>query len=233
LADTLWGYRLHAIGTDGHWDGVYADRRDDEVSWYQRVPAVALELIDALDLPPTAGVVDVGAGASRLVGELLGRGFVDLTALDISQAGLDVARARLAVEAGPARAGAVSWLCRDVLAWDPGRTFDLWHDRAVFHFLVDRGDRDRYREVLLGAVAEGGHVVMATFAADGPERCSGLPVQRYDAEALAAALGAELDLVEARREVHTTPAGVTQPFIWVMLRRRGHSPAGKAKLDGT
>ena len=107
----------------------------------------------------------------------------------------------------------------DVLEWEPDRRYELWHDRAVFHFLIERHDRDRYRTTLTDALAPGGHVIVATFADDGPQMCSGLPVRRYSAEDLLAALGADFELVETRREVHVTPGGASQPFTWVGLRR--------------
>jgi len=205
----------------GHWDRVYETRAVDEVSWFQGRPATSLALIEALDLPPDAGIVDVGGGASSLVDALVAAGFRDLTVLDVSHAALEVARARLDAGAGPEAAAAVHWVAADVCRWEPGRRFDLWHDRAVFHFLVEPDDRARYRASVTASLPPGGHVVMATFAADGPATCSGLPVARYDAPALAEELGSAFELVESRREVHTTPSGAMQPFTWVVLRRRG------------
>jgi hypothetical protein len=203
-----------------HWDDVYANRRANEVSWFQRRPALSLELIERLGLPADAACVDVGGGASTLVDELAALGWSDLTVLDVSSRALDVARARLAAAQQPAVADGVHWVCADVTTWVPQRSFDLWHDRAVFHFLVDPEDRGRYRDVLAEAVTAGGHAVMATFADDGPTTCSGLTVRRYSAESLVAEMGEGFELTEARRELHRTPAGVEQPFTWVVLRRR-------------
>jgi SAM-dependent methyltransferase len=194
-----------------HWDDVYgAD--PTRVSWYQPAPVVSLELIDRLGLGPDTPVVDVGGGASTLVDELLARRFTDVTVLDVSAAALSAARRRL----GPA-ARRVQWLHEDLLRWRPVRRYGLWHDRAVFHFLVDDEDRNRYRRLLAGALRPGGGVIMATFGPSGPDRCSGLPVRRYGPDDLAAAVGGDFDVVATRHEDHTTPGGVIQSFIWVAL----------------
>jgi len=205
-----------------HWDEVYGTRHLDELSWFERRPALSLDLIERLVPSRAAGIVDVGGGASSLVDELLAVGYADVTVLDISQAALDLACGRLGAleDRGGHAASGVRWVCGDVTTWEPGRRFDLWHDRAVFHFLVDPEDRARYRNVLVRALEPGGHAVVATFADDGPTTCSGLPVHRYGAEALAGELGPAFDLVEGRRELHTTPGGTIQPFTWVVLRRR-------------
>ncbi len=198
-----------------YWDSRYSNAGVQGVSWFQAEPAVSLELIEMTRVLPSSGVIDVGGGASVLVDRLVERGFSDLTVLDVSDVALSEARARLGATA------AVTWLHQDVLEFTPGRRFDLWHDRAVFHFLTDPTDRDRYGEVLRSAVAPGGHVLIATFAEDGPEKCSGLPVVRYSADALAGALGAGFAVTDTRREEHSTPRGVVQPFTWLLARRLG------------
>lgn len=206
--------RMTAGGSDErrrHWEQVYEGNDARLVSWFQERPVTSLELVDALGVPTDAAVVDVGGGASTLVDELAGRGFADLTVLDVSQAALDVVRRRIPD-------AAVTWLCTDLLAWEPPRRYDLWHDRAVFHFLTDAADRRRYVEVLQAAMRPGAAVIVATFAADGPERCSGLPVARYSPGPLVDALGDGFETVETRREEHTTPAGAVQPFTWVAGR---------------
>lgn len=198
-----------------HWAEVYTRRGDTQVSWYSDGASPALDLIDrAAGLDPRLPAVDVGAGASRLVDALLARGFTDVTALDVSDDGLAHSRARLGADAQRVR-----WTVVDLLDWVPDRRFGLWHDRAVFHFLTDERDRARYRDLLEIALAPGALVVVGTFAADGPERCSGLPTARYGPEELAAALGPGLRVVAERREEHVTPAGVVQPFTWLALRR--------------
>ncbi len=196
----------------GHWDGVYSTTPATAVSWYQAEPTVSLELLDAVGTTSETGVVDVGGGASVLVDRLLDRGVTDLTVLDIAEPALAVARARVGADAP------VVWQVADVLTWAPARTYDRWHDRAVLHFLS--GDEvAAYRAVLERAVAPDGAVVLATFAPDGPEYCSGLPVTRYDDQGLAAVLGGGFEVVARRREVHPTPSGGDQPFIWLAARR--------------
>jgi SAM-dependent methyltransferase len=197
-----------------HWDSVHALRDPAEFAWFQAEPTVSLELVDALEVGPDAAVVDVGGGSSRLVDRLLDRGFGDVTVLDVSSGALDVAQGRLGD-----RAARVTWLVEDVCAWRPGRRYDLWHDRAVLHFLVDAADRARYLDALELGLASGGAAVIATFASDGPEQCSGLPVVRYDPPGLAALLGPGLRLVAERRAEHRTPGGAVQPFAWAALRR--------------
>jgi hypothetical protein len=159
-------------------------------------------------------VVDVGGGASPLAGELLERGFTDLTVLDVAQTAMAEASDRLGQ-----LAERIAWLRQDVLAWAPTRAYALWHDRAAFHFLVDAADRRAYLEVLDAAVDSLGAVIIATFAKDGPDHCSGLSTRRYEPAELAALLAPGFELVEQRREEHTTPGGAIQPFTWVALRR--------------
>jgi trans-aconitate methyltransferase len=197
-----------------HWEQVYRDRQPGEVSWYQAHPEYSLDLIAGTGLGKTGAIIDVGGGASRLVDRLLAAGYQDVTVLDIAGAALDHARTRL----GP-RADRVTWLEGDVTAFRPARPYALWHDRAVFHFLTDPGDRRRYRDILLQALPAGAHAVIATFAPDGPSQCSSLPVARYDAQQLQTTLGNGFELLETRREAHLTPAGKTQHFLYFCLRR--------------
>lgn len=193
------------------WEERYAPGDPTRLSWHQPVPTVSLELIEALGIPRDAAILDAGGGASTLVDALAERGFGDITVLDLSAAALRVARRRAGREAA-------HWIEADLLSWSPDRRYDLWHDRAVFHFLVDEADRERYRRVLRRALRDGGHAIVACFAPDGPEECSGLPVQRYDTAALLAALGEGFTGVGHRRELHRTPRGDTQPFTWVAAR---------------
>jgi trans-aconitate methyltransferase len=195
-----------------HWEAVYAANSPDAVSWYQSEPTVSLEFIDALGVSPNAAVIDVGGGASNLVDRLLARHFTDVSVLDLSEGALRTSRHRVGDDAE------VHWIVGDLLAWEPQRRYDLWHDRAVLHFLT-KGDVDIYRATVEQAVAPGGSVILATFAPDGPERCSGLPVTRYSTEELAAVLGDGFEVVEHRREVHRTPGGAEQPFTWIAARR--------------
>jgi len=197
-----------------HWEGVYCAAPPTEVSWYESDPATSLRLIAATDLGRSAPIIDVGGGASRLVDRLLAQGFIDLTVLDLSRHAIDDVRARLGQHSE-----AVTFVEGDALTWRPARRFELWHDRAVFHFFTDAEDRDRYVEVARGAIGPGGFMVLATFAPDGPEQCSGLAVARYSAQDLAGVFSPHFELVTEQREEHVTPAGVVQPLTWVVLRR--------------
>lgn len=199
-----------------HWEHVYETKASDAVSWYQPSPVHSLALLDEVGMNPDTRLIDVGGGDSTLVDALLARGMHAITVLDISAAALARARARVG-----ARAGDVAWVEADVTTVAlPESGLDVWHDRAVFHFLTDAADRERYVAAMERAVRPGGSVVMATFALDGPERCSGLDVVRYGPDELAAALGASFELVRSDRDVHLTPWGVAQPFTYVVLRRR-------------
>jgi trans-aconitate methyltransferase len=197
-----------------HWNKVYSERKPDEVSWYQAEPTLSLALISrsgaALDTP----VIDVGGGASVLVDRLMDKGFRDLSVLDLSGAALAYAKERLGKDAAR-----VQWIEADVTAFKPARTWGLWHDRAVFHFLTEPGDRAAYAALLRAALVPGGHLVMAAFAPDGPEKCSGLPVQRYDSKALLKELGAGFRLLAEEGETHATPWDTTQKFRYFLLRR--------------
>ena len=201
-----------------HWQTVYTTKGEDEVSWFQENPATSLELIDLAQPAPESSIIDIGGGASRLVDSLLARGFTRVTVLDISQAALDAAKARLGD-----RAGEVEWVAADVTKWHPAHSFDVWHDRAAFHFLTDPADRSAYVARLRQAVRPGGHVIIGTFAIDGPEKCSGLPVNRYDAASLAGELGEGFELVESIRQDHVTPWNSTQHFQFCIFRRTGRA----------
>lgn len=196
-----------------HWESVYREKAEDTVSWFQVHPDLSLELIRA-HCSPAAALIDVGGGASRLVDHLLAAGYTDLTVLDISETALERAGARLGRDALK-----VQWQVADVTHWRPARRWRLWHDRAVFHFLTDAAERAAYRHSLLQALEPGGHAVIASFALDGPERCSGLPVQRYSPESLARELGEGFRLRESREETHLTPAGRLQRFQYSVFER--------------
>jgi trans-aconitate methyltransferase len=198
---------------EGHWEGVYDSRAVDEVSWFQTEPSISRRLVTAA-ASRESPVVDVGAGAAHLVDLLLDDGCTDLTVLDVSARALAVVQDRLGD-----RAEQVTWVHGNVLDWQPGRTYDVWHDRAVFHFLTEPTDRSRYVDLVRRAVRPGGVVIVATFAPDGPTHCSGLPVARQDAAGLAAVFGSGFELEHSEREEHRTPSGVVQPFTWVVLRR--------------
>jgi trans-aconitate methyltransferase len=197
-----------------HWEKVYTTRGESEVSWFQQTPAPSLELIELAGAIHDSAIIDIGGGASRLVDNLVSRGCRDLTVLDLSAAALASARSRIGDNADR-----VTWITADVTTWEPSRTYDVWHDRAAFHFLTEPNDQAAYVARLRRALRVGGHAVIATFAPDGPERCSGLMVSRYDANALAAMLGGGFELIDARRHDHTTPWGAVQKFQFTTFRR--------------
>ena len=200
-----------------HWEGVYTQKAPETVSWYQPRAAMSLRLIEQAGVGPGDQIIDVGGGASVLVENLLEAGHRELTVLDLSGAALARTRSRLG-----GRAAAVSWLEADVTAADlPAAGYDLWHDRAVFHFLVEPGDREAYLRTLRQALRPGGHVIIATFAEDGPERCSGLPVRRYGPQQLQAELGEDFELLASEREEHVTPGGAVQRFQYSLFRGPG------------
>jgi SAM-dependent methyltransferase len=205
---------VNETGRRAHWQNVYATKAESDVSWFQENPAPSLDLIAATGISSDAAMIDVGGGASRLVDHLLERGFGQLSILDLSANALEQAKKRLG-----RRGDGVAWIVADIAAWQPVRVYDLWHDRAAFHFLTDPADRDAYVACLKKAVRPGGNVIIATFAPDGPERCSGLPIVRYDAAGLARTLGDGFGLVETRSHRHTTPWHSVQSFQFSSFRR--------------
>jgi 2-polyprenyl-3-methyl-5-hydroxy-6-metoxy-1,4-benzoquinol methylase len=199
---------------ESHWEHVYQGRVADELSWFQLSPTTSVRLVESA-VEGRGSVLDVGAGSSSLVDVLLTESFEDLTVLDVSGTALDSVRRRLAE-----RGQHVNLVHVDLLEWKPVRTFDVWHDRAVFHFLTRPDQRSRYVQIAAAAVRPAGSLIVATFASDGPTQCSGLPVSRYDAAELTAEFEDSFDLVHSEREEHRTPDGVIQPFTWVVLHRR-------------
>lgn len=197
-----------------HWEGIYTSKSSTEVSWFQPEARMSLSLIESVAADRGAAILDVGGGASTLVDGLLAAGYRDLTVLDLSSAALAQARARLGD-----RAARVKWLQADIRTVGlPAASTDVWHDRAVFHFLTGPEDRRRYVEQVRNAVRPGGYVLVATFADDGPSRCSGLEVARYSAQALHAEFGDAFRMLRSEREDHVTPAGKTQRFIYCLCR---------------
>ena len=198
-----------------HWNKVYQTKAPDDVSWFQTRPATSLKLIEASGVGKDAGIIDVGGGASVLVDFLLDAGFSKLAVLDISAAALEHARQRLGQ-----RASSVEWCEADVTMFNPPRRFGLWHDRAVFHFLTDKTDRQKYVETLKRTLAADGRVIIATFAFDGPLKCSGLDVSRYDAASICAELGGEFQFIQQVDETHTTPWATEQKFSYFRFKRK-------------
>lgn len=193
-----------------HWEKVYQTKQPQAVSWFQEHATRSLELIRSIGMPLDASIIDVGGGASTLVDDLLHDGFNQVSVLDLSEGALEVARTRLGVSGA-----GVSWLAGDIRNVNlPEHTFDIWHDRAVFHFLTDPADRASYVRQVMKSVKQGGHVIVATFAPDGPEQCSGLPVARYAPTELHGEFGPAFELLEHTSEEHKTPWGSVQHFVY-------------------
>lgn len=198
--------------TSSHWDGVYSSKPPTTVSWYEDHPATSLRLVTSA-VPPDGAVIDVGAGASTLPDALLDQGYSDVTVLDVSAEALDLVKARLSQRTG------VSFVLANLLAWEPHRAYQCWHDRAVFHFLTDEKDQRQYVATAATAVAPGGRLVLGVFAEDGPTQCSGLPTARHAADNLADHFADHFVPRHAEREQHNTPSGAVQPLTWLVLER--------------
>jgi len=198
-----------------HWEDVYRTTAFDELGWHQAHPTMSLNLIESTGVQKTGNLIDVGGGDSALVDHLLDHGFEHVTVLDISSAALERAKDRLGD-----RAHLVTWIESDITEFRSSKTYEVWHDRAVFHFLTEAEDREKYRETMNKVVSAQGHVIIATFAYEAPPTCSGLPVVRYSPQFLALAIENDFDLVESFEELHHTPGGNKQPFIYCRFTRR-------------
>ena len=197
-----------------HWEHVYTEKKSTEVSWYQQHPEYSLDLIKATGIDTTARIIDIGGGASTLVDFLLDAGYQNISVLDIAHSAIEQAKVRLGN-----RADKVIWYESDITKFSTALSFDLWHDRAVFHFLKDEAERASYVSTLLNALKPGAHAIIATFGLDGPEKCSGLEVVRYSPETMAAVLGDSFQLVETSTEEHTTPRETSQSFVYCRFKR--------------
>lgn len=192
-----------------HWENVYADKSPLEVSWYQKQPEISLHLIQNASADNNAAIIDVGGGASTLVDHLQANGYKNIAVLDISEAALKHAQQRLGSTSND-----IEWIICDITEYRPSHPVDIWHDRAVFHFLTDEIDRKKYIKALKASLAPGGHLIIAAFAIGGPTRCSGLDIVQYDADKMQAELGADFQLIEQHSETHTTPANASQAFTY-------------------
>ncbi|WP_426039943.1 class I SAM-dependent methyltransferase [Brevundimonas sp. DC300-4] len=200
--------------TKAHWENVYQTKAVDEVSWYRAHLETSLRLIEDAATDRDSAVIDVGGGEATLVDDLVSRGYTDVTVLDISQAAIEVAKDRLGLAAAP-----VHWITGDITSVElEAARYDLWHDRAVFHFLTSADDRAAYVRQVARAVRLGGHVIVATFGLDGPKKCSGLDVVRYDAENLHGEFGPKFRLLDSVTELHETPWGTPQQFMYCFCR---------------
>lgn len=198
-----------------HWENVYTSKGEEEVSWFQDSPHPSLDLIAATGATPASAIIDIGGGASRLVDALVAQGFEHVTVLDLSAAALAAARGRLGD-----RGDRVQWIAADVTDWKPDTQYDVWHDRAAFHFLTSPEDQQAYRQRVEAALKHGGHLIIGTFALDGPEKCSGLPVARHSQQTIAAVLGPDFQPMNAMTHEHRTPWGSVQKFQFSTFLRR-------------
>jgi len=199
--------------TKEHWERVYQSKLPDEVSWYQKKPRLSLSLIEHASLSRDAAIIDIGGGASSLVDHLCDKGYGNVSVLEISANALAHSKSRLG-----SRAENVQWYEEDVTHFEPTRRFALWHDRAVFHFLTDKTDRERYMHTVQQALEPGGHLIIMTFAIDGPKKCSGLDIVQYDADRLVKETGPGFELLETGDDFHSTPAGQQQKFAYFHFR---------------
>lgn len=201
------------IDKSSYWNGVYETKGEDEVSWFQKNPEPSLEFVRRYALDQSASIIDIGGGASRLIDHLLTDGFHNVTVMDISSEAIAIARERI----GNSETS-VKWIISDVTKWQPNDCSDIWHDRAVFHFLTELSDQTAYIETLKRALKSGGYLVMATFALDGPKKCSGLPVMRHDSNSLQNLLGSSFKLIETRNHDHQTPFQTIQLFQYSIFQ---------------
>jgi SAM-dependent methyltransferase len=205
---------MSTLERQAHWQNVYQTKDEKTASWFQERPDISLDLIHATGVDTNALIIDIGGGASRLVDALISEGFNAVSVLDLSEKALAASRARLGADGAQ-----VQWIVADITCWQPTQTYDVWHDRAALHFLTDPKDRAAYVERVMKAMRIGGRVIIGTFAPDGPERCSGLPVVRHDAATLGELLGPSFMLAETRRHNHQTPSGAIQRFQFSRFQR--------------
>ena len=197
------------MNVEKHWESVFSSKGPTAVSWYRPHLETSLQIIERR-ADRSASIIDVGAGNSTLVDDLLARGYSNVSVLDVAKTAIELTRGRLGAKAAP-----VCWIVGDVTEIElPPESYDVWHDRAVFHFLTNPVQRERYVRAVLKSVKPGGHVIVSTFGPEGPEKCSGLDVRRYDAEALHAEFGKRFRIEESSQELHRTPWGAAQQFVY-------------------
>ena len=198
-----------------HWDSVWQTKSHDSTSWYQEVPATSLRFFETVKLSNTAPLIDIGSGASKLIDGWLSQGFRDITALDISANAFVQSKLRLGADADQ-----VTFIEANVIDWQPERCYQLWHDRAVFHFLTDPDSRERYINTIMTALAPGAFFICGGFSTSGPQKCSGLEVQRYDPGRMAEVFAPWFEVLASENETHLTPARSEQHFLWSLFQRR-------------
>lgn len=215
MSNTLYNLTINVMDKKAHWENVYSTKGRDEVSWFREHLDTSLKMIVGTGVGYEAAIIDVGGGNSTLVDDLIERGFIDVSVLDISGKAISDSKERLG-----AKAATVNWIESDItMAALPPNHFDVWHDRAVFHFLTDENDRKKYVDLMMSSVKPGGHVIVASFSLEGPQKCSGLDVVRYSPESMHGEFGSSFDLIESVGEEHNTPFGTTQQFVYCHCRR--------------
>lgn len=197
-----------------HWENVYGSQSYDEVSWYQRNPTLSLQLIDSSGIKHSDKIIDVGGGASILVDNLIKGGYKDITVIDISETAIERVKKRLGENQKK-----VKWITADITDFNPEYKYDLWHDRAVFHFLTAHNDRKKYINSMGKALKPGAHLIISTFSLNGPLKCSGLNVERYDDIKMIYELGVSFEFVKSVNEMHVTPEGKAQNFSYFYFKR--------------
>ena len=197
-----------------HWDTIYASKELEETSWYQEVPSTSLKIIATLKLEKSASIIDVGGGESLLVDHLLSMGFEDISVLDISETAIEKAKQRLGSQSKQ-----VNWIISDVISFKPKRQYDLWHDRATFHFLIDSPDILRYVETTAKAVKNDGFLTISTFSEEGPDRCSGLEIKQYSENSLVRLFSNDFEKIHCLQTDHQTPSGELQNFVFCSFRK--------------
>ena len=198
-----------------HWEKVYTSKEDNEVSWYQDIPRTSIEVVKKMSNGRSDSIIDIGGGNSNLASELMNLKFLDISVLDISEASLNRTKEKLGEKAKN-----IDWYVSDVLGFEPPKKFDIWHDRAVFHFVTRQSDKNAYVQKIKNSLKEDGTLILATFSKEGPTKCSGLEICQYDKDSLIPLFGKDFDLVDLFKEEHTTPFNTTQNFIYTVWKEK-------------
>lgn len=198
-----------------HWEKVYTSKEDNEVSWYQDIPRTSIEVVKKTANGQSNSIIDIGGGNSNLASELMNLKFLDISVLDISEASLNRTKEKLGEKAKN-----INWYVSDVLGFEPTKKFDIWHDRAVFHFVTGQTDKTAYVQKIKNSLKENGTLILATFSKEGPTKCSGLEICQYDKDSLIPLFGKDFDLVDLFKEEHTTPFNTTQNFIYTVWKKK-------------
>lgn len=198
-----------------HWNNVYSTKAEDEVSWFQPYPEISMRLIESLNIPLSANIIDIGCGESLLADTLLEKGYQNIWALDISEKAIETTKKRL-----EDKASKIHWIISDITEFEPPVTFDIWHDRATFHFLISEEKINRYISIAEKAVSENGYLILGTFSERGPKKCSGLDIKQYSEDSLPARFKASFEKIKCIYEDHRTPFNTVQNFLFCFFRKK-------------